>query len=117
MMFNTSRPAALRVSRESATLTSDTPRRSKRFSSSARSATLRVSRSSFAMMTVSTAPASTMDEKPLHAGTVQGLGGFARVDDGFRQVRALHHRHGADLLLFASSETPKSACFSVLTLM
>ena len=60
MMFSTSRPAAEPVSRDSATDTRATPLRSNRSSSSHRSLTLRVSRSSLATMTVFTLPASTI---------------------------------------------------------
>jgi hypothetical protein len=53
MMLSTRRPAAEPVSSDSATLTRDTPRRLKRSSNSARSLTLRISRSSLATMTTS----------------------------------------------------------------
>jgi hypothetical protein len=63
IMLITSLPAAEPVSSDSATDTNDTPRRWNRSSNSARSFTLRVSRSSLAMMTVSSLRSSTNTSK------------------------------------------------------
>ena len=65
-------------------------------------------------------------QKPRHAGTVQGLRGLARVNDDFRQFRALHHGHSADLLrlrfernaavrLFLCAHPDVTDCFHVST--
>ena len=98
MMFSTRPPAADFVSSESATLTRLTLRLLNRLSSSARSATERVSRSSLAMMTTSTAPAVDEREQPRHAGPLQALGALAGVHDDVQQLRVLHRRHRPHLL-------------------
>jgi len=79
MMLSTSRPAAVPVSRDSATLTKDTPVQL-RNDDDIHGAGIH------------------QGQETRHARTAQGLCRFACVNDDFRQFRALHHRHSADLL-------------------
>ena len=60
---------------------------------------MRVSRSSFAMMTVCHLALIHQREQPLHAGPVQVLRRLAAVHDQLDDLGSLHDSHGADLRL------------------
>ena len=102
-------PAAEPVSRDSATDTRATPFRSKRSSSSHRSLTLRVSRSSFATMTAFTLPhPPTPTTSSCRATT---LGRFSAFDYDLAQLRALYERHGPDFLGLRLERDPALGLF------